>query len=193
MFYDLTGDKNNILLAKKISEKLKGENNGMYGKHHTEESKKKISESNPRINLGKHLSEETKKKISETNKGKQLSEEHKKKIGEANKLMWINRNNKERKDVGRKISESISGKNHPQAKSVICLTTKKMFHTVKEGAIFYNCKQGDIVKNIKGYFYKNGIKYKSNYCGKYKGKKLKWKFLIWNHNKSYRIKRDNNE
>lgn len=50
-----------------LSKSLKGDKHPMYGKHHSEETKKKISESNK----GRKLSNETKKKISEGNKGKQ--------------------------------------------------------------------------------------------------------------------------
>ena len=94
----------------------KDKTNPMYGKHHSAESKKKLSEAakgRPGPNKGKQFSEETKKKMSEAqkgklagennpmygkhhslssiqkmsdaHKGKQFSEEHKKKISEANK------------------------------------------------------------------------------------------------------------
>lgn len=59
----------------KMREAKKGEKAFMYGKHHSEETKRKISENRKfkvagedHPNYGKHLSEETKKKISETNK-----------------------------------------------------------------------------------------------------------------------------
>ena len=62
----------------------------MLGKQHSEESKKKMSESHkgkPSHRKGEQLSEETKKKISEANKGKTppnkgkpMSEEEKKKL-----------------------------------------------------------------------------------------------------------------
>ena len=51
---------------KKISEASKGEKHPMYGKHHTEETRQKISKSNK----GRKRSEETKNKISEARKGK---------------------------------------------------------------------------------------------------------------------------
>ena len=51
---------------KKMSEANKGKNNPFYGKHHTEETKNKISE----VNKGKKPSEETRKKLSEVRKGK---------------------------------------------------------------------------------------------------------------------------
>ncbi len=69
----------------------------MFGKSHSEETKKKMSEAHKgqpaTIGMkGKHHSGETKHKISEANKGqipwakgRQFSEEHKRKIGEAQK------------------------------------------------------------------------------------------------------------
>ncbi len=72
-----------------------GELNSFYGKHHSEETKKKISEANkgqiPWIK-GKHLSEEAKKKISESrmnkphpHKGHPMTEETKRKMSAATK------------------------------------------------------------------------------------------------------------
>lgn len=58
-----------IKIANKISRTrieqgcAKGENNGMFGKNHTEETKKKMS-NNHRFNNGEKMSEETKQKIS---------------------------------------------------------------------------------------------------------------------------------
>ena len=52
--------------------KTAGENHPLYGKHHTKEARKKISEGHkgkqPR--LGAHLSKEAKKKIGDANRGK---------------------------------------------------------------------------------------------------------------------------
>jgi len=53
--------------------KLFGEKNGMYGKHHTEEVKQKISESLK----GRIVSEETRTKIGNGHRGKIVSEETK--------------------------------------------------------------------------------------------------------------------
>ncbi len=80
---------------RKISETLKEffkdkKNHPMYGKHLSEEAKKRISLSRKEYfknhkspNFGKKLTQETKRKLSEAHKGKILSEEHKRKIGEA--------------------------------------------------------------------------------------------------------------
>ena len=60
----------------KTLEKFKGENHHFFGKHHTEETKQKMSEvqkgeNNPMY--GKHHTEETKKKMSEAQKGEKGS------------------------------------------------------------------------------------------------------------------------
>lgn len=72
-----------------------GEENGMFGRHHTEESKQKMSQNHKGTTSwlkGKHVPEETKRKISETlkgkpswNKGKPWSEETKRKMSESRK------------------------------------------------------------------------------------------------------------
>ena len=54
---------------RKISNSLKGENNPFYGKHHCEETKKIISEKCKGVKR-KPFSEEHKRKLSEANKGK---------------------------------------------------------------------------------------------------------------------------
>ena len=64
-----------------MSESKKGENHPFFGKHHSEETRKKIGEAKN----GKHLSAETRKKMSETRKGKSLSAETRKKMSEARK------------------------------------------------------------------------------------------------------------
>ena len=68
-------------VRRKLSEAKKGEKHPLYGKTHSEEARKKISEANK----GKTLSEETKKKLSEAGKGRTHSEETRKKISEAKK------------------------------------------------------------------------------------------------------------
>lgn len=69
--------------ALKSSNKNKDENHPMYGKHHTEKSKTKISESRKGKNCGednylygKQLAEETKQKISNTLKGRNCGKDN---------------------------------------------------------------------------------------------------------------------
>ena len=122
---------------------------------------------------GKHHSEETKRKISEANKGRNFSEEHKKKIG------TMRKGKKFTKETKNKMSKQRKGKNNGNAKSIICLTTKRIFFTIEDGAKFYNCHGSSIGQCCKG-------KLKS--CGKLNGTKLVWRYLVWKHNKKYRIK-----
>ena len=67
------------------------------GKHHSEETRKKMSESKKGENhpfFGKHHSEETIKKMSEATKGKHHSEETRKKMSEARKSYWEHKRNR---------------------------------------------------------------------------------------------------
>lgn len=87
---------------------MKGENNPMYGKHHSEKTKKKLSEAaKGRLgpNKGKKFSEEHKKKIGDSKKGnnyflgKHHSVESKKKMSDATKVQmkgmrWFNNGEK---------------------------------------------------------------------------------------------------
>ena len=77
----------------------------MEGKHHSEETRGKISESLK----GQHPSEETKKKMSEAKKGKKrkpFTEETRRKMSEAKKGRTFS------EETRRKISETMKGKKH---------------------------------------------------------------------------------
>lgn len=76
----MKGKHHSAETRKKMSEAMKG-NTNTKGKRHSEEHKKKISEAMK----GKKFSEEHKKKMSEAQKGHTLSEEAKKKMSEAHK------------------------------------------------------------------------------------------------------------
>lgn len=132
-----------------------GEGCTIFGKKHTTESKRKISESMKLI----PRNEKWKKKISNTLKNKKHSKEHNLKV---------------------KINHAdFNGKNNPKSKSVICLNTKRIFQTIKDASEFYNCNSSSLTACCKG---------KQKSCGKLEnGEKLKWKYLIWKHNKKYRI------
>ena len=77
--YKYTEEQRNTL-----SKRTSGKNNPMYGKHHSEEAKRKVSEANKGNDywLGKHHSEESKRKISEARKGKHWFNNGKKEIME---------------------------------------------------------------------------------------------------------------
>lgn len=147
----------------KMSESKKGkycgENNSFYGKQHTEETKQKMSKSHK----GKQHTKESKQKMSESRKGKYCGENH---------PMYGKQHTEEWK-------QKISGKNNPRAKSVICITTKKIFFTAREGAEYYNIQRPNITSCCNG-------KLKS--AGTHNGQKLVWRYLNHKHNFTYRIK-----
>lgn len=151
-----------------FSLKIKGENNYWYGKCLSEAHKQKISEAKKgkcfgenHPMYGKKRSEETKRKISENHADmsgennpmyeKKHSEESKKKMSEARKGKYY-------------------GKNSTHKKTIICLTTRKIFYTIKKGAEHYNIKnKSSISACCKG-------KLKS--CGKLSdGTKLVWRYI----------------
>ncbi len=123
---------------------------------------------------GNH-SEETKQKISKSIKDKMLSDEYKDKLRKA-KL-----GKKHSEEHNQQISKAMKkGKDHPGANSVICLTTKRIFFTVKDAAAYYNVHHGNISKCCRG---------ERKTTGKYGGQKLVWKYLNHRHNKTYRVKK----
>lgn len=139
--------------------------------------------------LGHEVTEETKYKLSEGNKGKVFSKEHKQKISESLKGIHRSEDTKQKmrgkksEEARKKMSESkkgiYGGKSNPSAKSVICLTTKRMFFTTKEAAEYYNTNSSAIIGCCKG---------KRKSFGKLKdGTKLVWKYLTYKHDKKYRI------
>jgi len=125
-------------IVKKMSESKKGEKNSFYGKHHTDETKQKLSTIMVDITLGekngfygKKHTENTKKKHSDLMKGrytgetnpfygKKHSEESKLRMSELAKKRKHNENSK------LKISESLKGKrvgiNNPSATKYIIQT-----------------------------------------------------------------------
>lgn len=69
---------------RKISKAASGENNGFYGKHHSDETMDYLR----RVNLGKIISEETKRKLSKSLQGHYMPEHAKEKISKATKEQW---------------------------------------------------------------------------------------------------------
>jgi hypothetical protein len=98
-----------------------GEKHHMFGRKHTEETKKKISE----MSKGRKHTEETKKKISKIRKGKKHTEESKKKMSEAQigrkhteehikKIAERNFGRKHTEETKRKMSEAHKGFSHTE-------------------------------------------------------------------------------
>lgn len=110
---------------KKLSDAHKGEKNHIFGKSHSEETKKKIGD----VNRGRIPSIETRKKLSDVKKGKHHSEETKKKIGDAN--TGVNNPNFGKplsEETRKKISLSNTGK-------IISEETRKKISSSNTGKI----------------------------------------------------------
>ena len=95
--HPMYGKKHSVESIRKMSEVKIGKNNSRFGKHHTVETKKKMSEAasgEKNHNFGKHHTEEHKRKMSEVMGGRIFTEESKKKMSEAMKKSWQNRKNR---------------------------------------------------------------------------------------------------
>lgn len=117
-----------------------GEKNGMYGRKGAKHP-----------NYGKHLSEETKRKMSEKlkghipwNKEKKLTEEHKLKVSiETKKAM-------QRPDVQEKLHKKKNITNKYNWKKVICVETNIVYESIHEAERKTKCGNASIVAVCKG-------------------------------------------
>ena len=133
-------------LAKDYEAAMKDVAEAMKGKHHSEESKKKMSEAKKGEKhpmYGKHLSEETRRKISEAEKGKLTGEKHpfygkhhsektKKKISEAEK------GKPRSEETKKKISEARRGEKHPMYGKQHTDETKNKTSEAMKGMRWFN-------------------------------------------------------
>lgn len=120
----------------------------------------------------------------EGSKGYKHTQKELDKMSKTIKELWKNENYR------RKMIEKKIGKNNPnygkkcennhRSKSVICVTTKKIFYSASKAANYYNMYDNShIIKCCKG-------KIKS--VGKLPdGTKLVWRYVNYTHNKKYRI------
>lgn len=130
---------------------LYGEDNGFYGKRHSNETKRKMIKNHADVSgvnnpmYGKRFSEEHRMKISRNRKGKNA--------GATCHMYGI-----------RKFYSD-----NPNSKKVICLTTNKIFNCIREAGEFYNIKShSHITSCCKG---------KRTYCGKLpNGEPLQWMY-----------------
>ena len=115
-----------------MSESKKGENHPFFGKHHSEETRKKIGEAKN----GKHLSAETRKKMSETRKGKSLSAETRKKMSEARKGSYFFNNGV--KSIRAKTCPEGFVKGRIKPKKERLLRNKQMKKQTKNSSLLFN-------------------------------------------------------
>lgn len=119
-----------------------GENNPMYGKHHSIEACKKNSEAHK----GKKHNEESKKKMSDARKGKPKSEEHKRKIGEAQKGKKLSEKTK------KKIGEANKGKLHTEEhknKQSKAIKGRHWYNNGEISIMSFECPEGFVSGRLK--------------------------------------------
>lgn len=130
---DTTKEKKRLsATGKEVSEETRlklsvinmGENNAMYGKHHTEEAKAKISEGC---------------------KAKWRDEEYRAVMTEKIRTVSSDEAYKE------KISERTQGSNNPRAKAVLCVETGTVFGCAKDASTWAGLKtNSNLLKACKG-------------------------------------------
>lgn len=134
-----------------------GENNPMYGKKRTEESKKKQGDSirgELNYNFGKKASEETKQRMSNFQKGKVLSEEHKAKIGRKGELhcnFGKRFSDEQKQKISKTKKENGLSKlgNNPRAIKVLDNSTGEIYGCQKEVLDTFNISKYIFLKILK--------------------------------------------
>ena len=124
------------LMSEYRAGKRVGENATMFGKHHSEETKKKQSLSS----LGKPKSEEHKKNMSICRKGKYVGEQH--------PMFGKHWSEEIRAKMGRKGERC--GVEHPRARKVKNVDTGEVFDTILEASRFYSIINTSISNALGG-------------------------------------------
>ena len=123
------------MIGKKLSEdSIKKRTESRKGYTHSEETKKKIRDSNKGSNLGKIHSEETRKKVSEAGKGRTHSEETKRKLSESHKGKIVSKETRKKlseRDIGKLILNTENGVFYygiKKASESICMTKSTLYN-----------------------------------------------------------------
>lgn len=115
---------------------MTGDRHPFYGKHFSEEHKRKLSESKNgnKIWLGKHHSEETRRKLSESHNG--------------NKNPLYGKHHNE--DTKKKISESLNGRPSPNKGKTFSEETRRKMSLSRNGKTFSEEHRRKLSKSLKG-------------------------------------------
>lgn len=112
--------------------------NPMYGKHHTDEAKKRISEANK----GYHHTDEARQKIMKSKIGAKNPNYGKR--GELSPLFGTHRSDNTKEKISKANKGKFVGAKNPAAKRVICLSSQKVYSTGKEAAEDFGVSPGTI-------------------------------------------------
>lgn len=146
-----------------------GKNHPMYGKHHSEETKRKLSESCKEA----FKSEVVKQKLSKAHKGKCFSEEHKQNLSES--LKGKNKGKHRSDEQKRRMSETMKGDNNPFYGRQHSDETKLKISESKKGNPAWN--KGKKLGSNGTHWYNNGeVNVKAKECpeGFVKGRLYIW-------------------
>ena len=166
---DFIDDENtyNIVLGGNLNNGWIGKNHPMYGKHHSDESKRLMSKNHPDVSgknhpmYGKHHSDESKNKIAKANtgkqgywKGKHLTQEVKEKIAKTNTGKHHTQESK------RKMSEKRGGEKNSNSK--IILKIDEFGNVIKEYGYMKECCEQE---EISPYLLRKAIEFNISYNG----------------------------
>lgn len=146
----------------------KGGTAPMAGRKHTKITKKKMSENNGKYWEGKHHSEESKQKISESKKGtlpwnknKEHSDETKQKISKKTKERL--------KDKRNNPMYGVLGDDNPNSKKIYCIELDKIFIGIRNASREMNIPLPNIIRSLKSNGYYS--------AGKQGNTKLHWIYM----------------
>lgn len=125
---------------KQISERQKGEKHYLYGRHHSDETRQKMSSSHK----GRIVTEETRNKLSKALTGIKRTEEQKENIS---KMLFEKWKNDEYRQM---MVEAHSGANSHKAKKILCVETGEVFECIKYACEKYHLHSSAISNVCRG-------------------------------------------
>lgn len=150
-------------VKKRMAEAMTGKNNPFYGKKHSAETRKRISE------ISFAMSDETKAKMSKAAKCKVVSNKTRQKMSESfsgsgnsfygkahtqetkDKIAKANKGYVPTEETLKKLSKASAGLNNPRCRSVMCVETGVIYGMTKDAAKSIGVNLSNIVSCCGGY------------------------------------------